>query len=498
MATVPSSAMLSRRRLLRLGLTATGVSAALPILAACGGATPAPASSPAGSKDAAPAGKGAATAPTTADKAAAPAKAGGPVTISFSTQGNPQELQMFEDILKGFEEKNPSIKVERKFDPSLTWEKIHVMLGAGTASSVQRANDDDIFLLRAQKVITGLDDYIKADLKRDDYYPSTWESRVAAGGEIAAITNGSSPLLIFYNKAHFKEAGLTPATDWDKAWTFDQFNDALAKLGKKSGGKVERYAIGNATWFIQPLLDNNGAERYNADETESTLMKTPAALEITTWYQEIWTKHEYGLPLEENAGQFFNSGLLSMHIEQTSFARTIKQGVDYDVMPIFLGKKKNLTENSERCFVIPEAEKNRDQAWALGKYMWGEEVAKIYAKADYAVPMLKKVAESDEFTKASDRLPQNRKIYGPGVANDVLTHNNPVGDDFQKWFSRTVNELTTGQKDAKTFLQERVDRLNEALKATGWNRSRDWVKGWAPGANVPLLVKPGATVAPSK
>ena len=40
--------------------------------------------------------------------------------ISFSTQGNPQELAMFEDILKQFEAKNPKVKVERKFDPSLT------------------------------------------------------------------------------------------------------------------------------------------------------------------------------------------------------------------------------------------------------------------------------------------------------------------------------------------------------------------------------------------
>ena len=56
--------------------------------------------------------------------------------------------------------------------------------------------------------------------------------------------------------------------------------------------------------------------------------------------------------------------------------------------------------------------------------------------------MLKKVAESSLFTDPS-RGPKNRKIYGEGVANDVYTHNNPVGDDYQKWFSRTVNELTT-------------------------------------------------------
>jgi spermidine/putrescine-binding protein len=165
-------------------------------------------------------------------------------------------------------------------------------------------------------------------------------------------------------------------------------------------------------------------------------------------------------------------------------------------MPIFKGKIKNLTENSERCFTIPASEPQKDEAWQLGKYLWGEEVQTIFAKTDYAVPMLKKVAESPMFTDPN-RVPKNRKIYGQGVANDVYTNNNPVGDDYQKWFSRTVNELTTGQKDPKTFLKERVDRLNEGLKNTGWNRKTGWVKGWKPGENVQLLVKPGEAPKPA-
>ena len=422
--------------------------------------------------------------------------AGAPVTVSFSTQGNPQELAMFENILKDFEAKNPKVKVDRKFDPSLTWEKVHVMLGAGTASSVQRTNDDDIFLLMAQKVITSLDNYVSKDMKRDDYFPSTWESRVGAGGEIGAITNGSSPMVIFYNVDHFKEAGLTPATEWKNPWTFEQFDQALEKLVRKdASGKVTRYAYSEDSWFVQPLMVNNGAEPYNEDETECTLMKTPAAEEILTWHQNLFTKRQVAMPYSENGTQLFNSGLVSMSIRQTSFALAVKKDLNYDVMPIFKGKLKNLTENSERCFTIPASEKNKDEAWQLGLYLWGEDVQKIFLKTDYAVPMLKKVALS---TEAGDpnKVPKNGKIYPDGVAADVYTNNNPVGDDYQKWFSRTVNELTTGQKDPKTFLKERVDRLNQGLKDTAWNKKSGWVKGWAPGGNVPLLVKP--TVVPGK
>jgi hypothetical protein len=201
------------------------------------------------------------------------------------------------------------------------------------------------------------------------------------------------------------------------------------------------------------------------------------------------------MPYSENHTQLFNSGLISMNIRQTSFALAIKKDLEFDVMPMFKGKLKNLTENSERCFTIPASEKAKDEAWQLGHYLWGEDVQKVFLKTDFAVPMLKKVAESPEASDPS-KMPKNRKIYPQGVAADVYTHNNPVGDDYQKWFSRTVNELTTGQKDPKAFLQERVDRLNEGLKNTGWNRKSGWVKGWAPGANVQLLVKP--TAVPGK
>jgi multiple sugar transport system substrate-binding protein len=475
----------SRRRL--LGLLALG--SATVALAACGQAA-APTAAPAQTADK-PAAGGQAPA------AAKPAtSAGAPTTISFSTQGTPQELAMFEDILKQFEAKNPKVKVERKFDPSLTWEKVHVMLGAGTASSIQRTNDDDIFLLMAQKVITGLDDYVKRDMKRDDYFPSTWESRVGAGGEIGAITKGSSPMVKFYNVHPYTVAGRTPATDWNNPWTFEQFDQALDKLVKKdASGKVTRYAYSEETWMVQPLMVNNGAQPYNDDETECTLMKTPAAEEILTWHQSLFTKRQVAMPYSENGTQLFNSGLISMNIRQTSFALAVKKDLNYDVMPIFKGKQKNLTENSERCFTMPAGEKAKDEAWQLGLYLWGEDVQKIFQKTDFAVPMLKKVATS---TEASDpnKMPKNAKIYADGVAADVYTNNNPVGDDYQKWFSRTVNELTTGQKDPKTFLQERVDRLNQALKDTAWNKKSGWVKGWTPGANVQLLVQP--TAVPGK
>jgi len=189
---------------------------------------------------------GPAATPTTAPAAGAAktTPASKTVSISFTSQGTPAELTMFETIIAAFEKATPAVKVERKFDPSLTWEKVHTMLGAGTAASVMRSNDDDIFLLLAQGSITGLDDFIAKDLKREDYYPYVFTKRIGPGGEVGAATIGTSPWVLFYNTKHFEEAGLTPATDWDKAWDFKTMDAALDKLAKKdASGKITRYAF---------------------------------------------------------------------------------------------------------------------------------------------------------------------------------------------------------------------------------------------------------------
>ena len=85
------------------------------------------------------------------------ARTKGPVTISFSSQGNVQEFAMFDRILDAFEQSQPRIKVERRYDTSLTWEKVHALILAEEAADVQRTNDDDIFALMASGGIRSLE-----------------------------------------------------------------------------------------------------------------------------------------------------------------------------------------------------------------------------------------------------------------------------------------------------------------------------------------------------
>ena len=410
------------------------------------------------------------------------AKAKGPVTISFSSQGNPQEFQMLDRILDAFEQSQPRIKVEKRYDASLTWEKVHALIFAEEAADVQRTNDDDIFYLLSGNGIRSLEAYVKRDLKMGDYYESAWKSRVGPGDEIGAATVGSSPLVVFYNAEHFRQINVAPPTDWKTTWSFDQFVDALRRLTElhRRRGATDRWAYFDDSWFIQPLMWNNGYRPYNADETKATFL-TPPAVEILTHYQDWFCKAGYGFPVPappgESASRAFREGRLSMFISQTSFAAPLPPDLDWDVAPIFKGKKEATTENSERCWTIPRHSKNPDEAWELAKWFHLKPAQEEFAKIDYAVPMLKSVAEGPVFNDPN-RKPRHRNVWYQGVANDVPTLNNPMGDFYQVWFSRTTDDLRSCKQAPQEFLREREQLANEKIKETNWNKKTNYVKGW--------------------
>jgi multiple sugar transport system substrate-binding protein len=411
-----------------------------------------------------------------------PAQTAAPVTVGFSSQGNPQEFQMFDRILDAFEQAQSRVKVDRRYDTSLTWEKVHALILAEEAADVQRTNDDDIFALTAGNGIRSLEAYVKRDLKLGDYYDSAWKSRVGPGDEIAAATVGSSPLVVFYNAEHFRQINVAPPTDWKSTWSFDQFVDALRRLTDlhKRRGAADRWAYADESWFIQPLLWNNGFRPYTADETKATFL-TPPAVEIAGLYQDWFCKAGYAQPIPapagDNPGRAFREGRLSIWLGQTSFAATLPADLDWDVAPVFKGKLEATTENSERCWAIPRHSKQPEAAWELAKWLHQKTAQEEFARIDYAVPMLKSVAEGPAFNDPA-RKPRHRNVWYQGVANDVPTLNNPMGDFYQVWFSRSTDDLRSCKQSPQEFLREREGLANQKIQETGWNKKTNYVKGW--------------------
>ena len=142
---------------------------AIGVLGAC--APSVPSTSTSVSKADAPAGESAAPATKVAPS-------NGQVTISFSSQGNEVEFAMFDAIIDGFEKSQSKIKVNRNYDPTLSWPKIINMIRTGVAADMQRCDDDSIYVMTAADQVTVLDDYFKRDLRACSGKPK-WRPLIA-------------------------------------------------------------------------------------------------------------------------------------------------------------------------------------------------------------------------------------------------------------------------------------------------------------------------------
>src|SRR5204863_5288538 len=77
---------------------------------------------------------------------------------------------------------------------------------------------------------------------------------------------GGNLTAMFYNRALFKQSGVAePPADWNKAWTWDEFRDALRKLTKKSGSTTAQIGITHYGDPITSLLVHSDA-RWISDD----------------------------------------------------------------------------------------------------------------------------------------------------------------------------------------------------------------------------------------
>lgn len=413
--------------------------------------------------------------------AAVGSQARAPVTVTFQSPANPQEQPMFDRILDGFQGAHPRFTVERDYKP-LSWEQIQAQIYGEAAADVQRLNNDDIFVLLTTGAIKGLDEYYKRDVKRSDYYDIAFTSRVGPGDEIGAAVVGAAPSVIYYNTEHFRQINVTAPTDWGKTWTLDQFEDALQKLAQfhQRSGATDRWAYHDESKAVQYLMWNNGFRPYTADETKATFL-TPQAVEILTIYQDWYTRRGFAMPVPAPPGdtpaRAFNEGRLSVFLTGMGHAATVPKDLPWDIAPLFKGKKEATTENAERCWGIPAFTKRADDGWELLKWLHGQPAQEELARIDWAVPVLKSVAEGPVFNDAS-RPPQHRLVFAQGVANDVPTLNNPMAGEYQVWFSRTTADLRSGSKTPQDFLHERERLANDKIAESKWNKQTSWKKGW--------------------
>jgi multiple sugar transport system substrate-binding protein len=391
----------------------------------------------------------------------------GPVEITFTMWGAPEELTVWQAVVDEFHAVNPNITVKVDVaDWDSYWTKLNTLIAGGTPPDVF-AMDAPLFLdWQSRGALLNLQPYIDANAGfLDGFYPQTLAAYKTADGYYG-LPRDFQTIVLFYNKDMFDAAGMAyPTADW----TYDDMLAAAKKLtlDKDGDGKIDQYGIWTDTWDMELLWSEAiwayGGDIISPDHTK-TLIGEGGARGAWAYVDSLYK--EGVMPTPTTSGEFgfdlFQSGMAAMTtIGHWAVPGYVQAGIHFDVAPMPKGPAGQATSVNSAGFVISKDSKNADAAFEFIKFALSEKGQSKLAQLGFAIPVLKSVAESDAYLKQPGDL--NQKVFLDSV---TFAHMKPVFKGYEEWAGVVGDGLIPvfdGESDLNPTLDEVITAADEVL-----------------------------------
>lgn len=327
--------------------------------------------------------------------------------ISFMVFGDPAELKAYQSLVAGFEQKNPSIKVDLIHIPSQSdyRKRVAADFAANTPANIVLINYRNYAAFAAKGVLQPVESYLKNStvIKPADFYEEALLPFAYQGVQMCLPQNVSS-LIVYYNKNLFDAAGVAyPKADW--TWA-DFLSTAQALTKDLDGdGRTDQYGAGIEASLIRvaPFIWQNGGELVDTPQARRLTIDTPQALEAVQWVVDLQAKHhvvpDAAAEKSEDSETRFMNGRLAMFFDSRRVTPTFREitGFDWDVaaLPNNGHGPATILHSDAEC--MTSATQNKDAAWKFIEYANSVEGQTILASTGRTVPSLKAVAESAAF-----------------------------------------------------------------------------------------------------
>ncbi|HYF91061.1 MAG TPA: ABC transporter substrate-binding protein [Symbiobacteriaceae bacterium] len=355
-------------------------------------------------------------------------------------------------IVDGWNKEHPNIQVKYTFVPfGDLMTKYLASVAAGNPPDVVASPDIFTVPTRAQKKQAMELSTLGADAIKDQFYPEFWKAVLYQGKAYALPWVGETKYL-YYNKDHFKAAGLDPEkgpVTWDDLWSFAD------KLDKKEGGKLVQAGFhplfGNFAY--RGWVWNSGSLFF--DNREWPTINTEKNISVMDWIKKWTDRYGYesyaAMKGANGSGpqNLFIQQKISMTIETATWEGELKKNgpsIKYGIVPVPTpdGKQfQNANYTGGFDVEIPVGAKNPKQAFEFAKY-WATDAAVIWAQEQNDFPAYTKAAEkitTTEFKRMVDNMKYTGLIPLPQFAplyNDAL--------------DVAVQDVISGKKSAKDAL----------------------------------------------
>jgi multiple sugar transport system substrate-binding protein len=274
-------------------------------------------------------------------------KSGGAVTLSFWNGFTGGDRPGVEHLVDEFNKSHPKIHVNMQVMPwDVFYQKLLPAYGAGKGPDVTAMSANQLGQYAAKRVFQPLDDAFGGGLiDKSKIVPGAVQAGLYAGKQYGLPAN-FTPLLLYYNKKLFKEAGIAaPPATWDE-WIAD-----LKKLtkGKGPGGKPAQYGITMGTHEtvegIPILLAGQGGGVIAADGKTVTLDSPQSIQAMTSWTNLIRTNHIMPVGTSgADADKLMGAGDAAMEINGPWLTSSLDQSkIDYGLAMVPAGPAAQTT-----------------------------------------------------------------------------------------------------------------------------------------------------------
>lgn len=338
---------------------------------------------------------------------------GGRTAVRVQIEGEPEEIRVYEDVAREFERTHPDIDVRivgvGQDEDHLA--KLATSFAAGDPPDVFLVNYRDYAQFATRRAIEPVGDRLPP-AERDQFFPQPLDA-FTFDGELQCIPQNISSLVVYYNRALFRAAGLShPAP----TWSWEDFRAAAIALTK---GEVRGVGLRPAIIRVAPFVWSNGGELVDDPQSPTRFtLDTPAARQALEFLLRLAHEDKVMPTAAERAAQplleRFAAGKLGMFLSSRRDTPGFRElrGFDWDVASLPVAKQPAGILHSD-AFCVSRAGKHKDAAFSFALYAGGKPGQEITALAGRTVPSVKELATGPYLELESP--PEHGEVFVDGI-----------------------------------------------------------------------------------
>ena len=320
------------------------------------------------------------------------------VTLRWQMWTGPEDQPLFESMADLVTEQYPNIHVE--FEPTTFADHFTGLVTAAAAGNLPcLAGLQSLRTLGFGDVFVPLDDMVASSgLDIEDFNPTILDG-LTLDGNVLALPYDVGPVLVFYNKDAFADAGVAePALDW----TADDFQAAAEGVASDD---IDGVALWSDIFFVEPMIYGYNGSRL-VDEANQITLDNPDTVAGLEWYVDL-ASSDAATPMggaNYNPTALFSSGEAAMTTGGPWDIQPILADADFEIGVAVVPGGRTLSAGSG--FGITQDCDHPDEAFQALSVLTGPEALAMIAEAGRGYPARESQTQLyyDNFPVATEAL----------------------------------------------------------------------------------------------